>query len=147
MVSPRLKSDEMLVGIIFICLLTTIMCSIITINNLHLYSRYQQIKLEADTFSLVIQCHIVKIVSREVTSPFQQHSSWTSVESRFLISILHPQNNTRKLFEEESVPLAIFNTVVSPHPVAQLVPLPQSSSRSIVPTRAMSILRTTNTNR
>lgn len=112
MVAPRFKSEEMLVGIIFICLLATIMCSIISINNLHLYAKYQEVKLEAEAFSLMIQCHIEQIVSREVTNPYQ-NPPWTTLESKFRISIVHPLNRTRTIFEESSVPISLYNSVVS----------------------------------
>jgi hypothetical protein len=102
----------MLVGILFICLIATIVFSVISINNLHLYSKYQQIKLEAKAFSLIIQCHIDQIISREVTNLYQ-NPSWTTIESKFLISIIHPLNKTKRIFEETSVPVSLYNTVVS----------------------------------
>ncbi len=112
MPSSRSKSEEMLVGILFICLIATIVFSVISINNLHLYSKYQQIKLEAKAFSLIIQCHIDQIISREVTNLYQ-NPSWTTIESKFLISIIHPLNKTKRIFEETSVPVSLYNTVVS----------------------------------
>jgi hypothetical protein len=112
MASSRFKSEEMIVGIIFICLLATIMCSIISMNNLHLYTKYQEIKHEAETFSLIIQCHIDKIISREITNLYHK-PTWTSIESKFVISVIHPLNNTKQVFEESSVPISLYNSVVS----------------------------------
>ncbi|CAF4663997.1 unnamed protein product, partial [Rotaria sp. Silwood1] len=110
--SSHLKSEEMLVGIIFICLLTTILCSMISISNLPLYSKYQEIKLQHATFSFIIQCHIDKIIVREITNS-NDNSSWTIIESKFIISIIHPLNNTKRTFEESTVPISLYNTVVN----------------------------------
>ncbi|CAF0872509.1 unnamed protein product [Rotaria sordida] len=112
MASSRLKSDELFVGIVFICLLTTILCLMISISNLPLYSKYQQVKLQQATFSLIIQCHIDKIIVREITNS-NDNSSWTIIESKFIISIIHPLNNTKQNFEESTVPLSLYNTVVN----------------------------------
>jgi hypothetical protein len=108
MVNAYVKSEEMFIGIVFICLLATIMCSIIAINNIHLHTEYQQVRYEAQRFSLRLSCTIENIVTRE-----RRHPSWTSIESKFLISIQHPLNNNRTYFEVISVPISLFTSVVS----------------------------------
>lgn len=111
--SSDLKSNEMLIGIMFICLLVTIICSAMSINNFDLYIKYQQIKFESEKFSLLIQCQIDEIISREIINS-SENLPWTIVESKFIISIIHPLNNTKQTFEESSVPISLYNTVVSP---------------------------------
>jgi len=109
--SSKLKSQEMLIGTLFICLLATIMCSLIAIKNYDLYFKYQDMKIQADRFTLMIQCYIEQILTREYTNPYQ-NPTWTFLKSKFLISIIHPMNNTRKTFEESSVPISLYYSVV-----------------------------------
>ncbi|CAF4952524.1 unnamed protein product, partial [Rotaria socialis] len=112
MTSPNSKSEKVLVGGFFICALATIMCSILSLSNLHLYTKYEETKFQHATFSLAISCHIDKIITREIKNP-SLDPLWTGIESKFLISIIHPVNNTIKFFEESSVPLSSYLTVVN----------------------------------
>lgn len=78
--------------------------------NFSLYTQYKQTKTDAETFSLTLPCSVEKIISREINE--KNRPSWTIVESKFLISIQHPFNNTKKYFEEKSIPISTYNSVV-----------------------------------
>mgnify|MGYP000678150628 CR=1 FL=1 len=111
MVLQRFKINEMLIGMSFICLSATVLCFLISISNLHLYSRYQEIRSKSKLFSLNIQCHVDKILTHEIRD-LNHDPSWTYIESKFLISLVHPLNNAKRVFEESSVPILLYNTVV-----------------------------------
>lgn len=137
-----LHGQEMIKMVLFILLSIGIIGPTMSALNLSFYSQYKQTKSDAQIYSLTLPCFVEKIIAREINE--KNRPSWTMIESRFLISIQHPLNSTKKYFEEKSIPLSTYNSVVSLMFHSSMGFDSIFVSRSTIPILVLSILTTLN---